>query len=261
MKGNGNDSIKKSKIIALDMQQTYSYLKDNYFAKLRYTDIFFTYHVKNQSIIKQIEPSKKKTDTKIDSKKTQMQASTLSKSKAFPFTVKTNLLYDILGIFNLGVEVPIHNKWSIVAEMNYSGSFSGVKQRSIQSCWGNIEGRYWFGNRTISNKMTGLFAGVYTSGGVYDLEWREKGYQGNYYSFGLSGGYVYKIGKEFSIENSLNVGFLHTKYDKYNATLNNADNSWTLVRDYRGTFNWFGPTMLKVSLVWCPSFKHKTTKL
>lgn len=266
IKGNENDSIKKSKIIALDKQQTYNYIKKKYFAQLRYSDIYFTYHtpinkVSNSNtapLINKIDFAKiAKVDT-CNIKKTPQ--STSVERKVFPLALKTNLIYDILGIVNLGAELPIQNNWSIAAEFNYSGWFSESKQRSIQSCWGNIEGRYWLMSRTASKRVKGLFAGIYTSGGVYDLEWREKGYQGNFYSFGISSGYVYKLTRDFSIENSLNIGFLHTKYDKYNAIIDDSNNSWKLAREYKGTFNWFGPTMIKASLIWCPSFKNKTTK-
>lgn len=286
IRNNENDWMKKKRITTLDKGKTYNYLSEKYFPLLRYTEIWFTISESQidrgkiempkakpatpQNEILKNEASKeaiKKTNKEANKNASPIANTAENKEQTVtihPFALKTNLLYDIAGLMNLGVEVPIKDRWSVMGEFNYSMWFSEVKQRSIQSCWGNVEGRYWLGNSTkrasYANKMRGLFVGLYASGGVYDLEWREKGYQGSFYSVGASAGYVYKLSRGFSIENSLNIGFLHTRYDKYNAKFSDTDNQWTLVRDYKGTFNWVGPTMLKVSLTWCPSFTHKKSK-
>lgn len=167
IRGNENDSIKKSKIIALDKQQTYNYLKKKYFDQLRYTDIYFTYHIltkesKDSNTVILTKKINATENAKVDTCSTikKLPPTTFVQTRVFPLSLRTNLLYNVLGIANLGVEVPIQNRWSIAAEFNYSGWFSELKQRSVQSCWGNIEGRYWFKKRTVTNKMAGLFTGI-----------------------------------------------------------------------------------------------------
>ena len=115
----------------------------------------------------------------------------------------------------------------------------------------NLEVRYWFGERALLPKMTGLFAGVYGGGGYYDLEWKDKGYQGEFHSAGLTGGYVHPINKKgnWRMEYSLGVGYLKTQYREYVPKVA-GDGEWHLIRTQTGNRIWFGPTRAKISLVW-----------
>ena len=49
---------------------------------------------------------------------------------------------------------------------------------------GGLEGRYWLGShqkRENSEVLTGHFFGLYVGGGKYDLQWKENGYQGEFF--------------------------------------------------------------------------------
>lgn len=177
----------------------------------------------------------------------------------WPVALKTNLLYDAASVLNVELEMPIGRHFSVMAEGYFPWWLFESKQRCVQIRYGGIEGRYWFsdlGARSLKqNSMKGWFIGLYGGMGLYDLEWNKTGYQGSAYSGGVTAGYVHKIGREFSMEYSLGLGYMHTPYDKYNATPNGDD--WTLVKEFSGKYNWVGPTKLKVSLIWRPSFINK----
>ncbi len=181
-------------------------------------------------------------------------AVTYAQDKKPLFAVKTNLLFDLASAINLEVEVPIGAHWSVLGE----GVFPWWvwERKHEQYCFQllnvNLEGRYWF-NRSANNPVTtGWFAGLYAGGGYYDFEWKNKGYQGEFYmSAGLTGGYAHTLSRKgnFRMEYSLGIGYLNTQYREYSSVWG-VDEAWHLVHRKSGNYRWFGPTRLKVSLVW-----------
>lgn len=164
--------------------------------------------------------------------------------------IKTNLLFDLATAFNVEVEVPLGNHWSVAGEWMFPWWLWEKKQHCLEVMSGNLEGRYWWNGKGEREIMTGWFAGFYAGGGYYDLEWSKKGYQGEFFiAAGLSGGYVHRIGRNLRMEYSLGVGYMQTNYRQYNAVFG-SDNEWHLMRQNDGAFTWIGPTRAKISLVW-----------
>ena len=167
------------------------------------------------------------------------------------FAVKTNLLFDLASALNVEVEAPIGERFSVAGEYIFPWWLWESNQYCVEMLNVNLEVRYWFGERALLPKMTGLFAGVYGGGGYYDLEWKDKGYQGEFHSAGLTGGYVHPINKKgnWRMEYSLGVGYLKTQYREYVPKVA-GDGEWHLIRTQTGNRIWFGPTRAKISLVW-----------
>lgn len=186
---------------------------------------------------------------------------TISEPTRHPlFALKTNLLYDAMTALNIEVEIPIGQRWSIAAEYIFPWWLSDRKQHCLQSLSGYIEGRYWFGDRTNRRQLTGWFAGVYTGGGYYDVEWNNKGYQGEFcISIALSGGYAHQIGRNLSMEYSLGIGYMRTPYREYASAIC-SDGVQRLIKQRSDTFNWVGPTRIKVSLVWMINSKKRSER-
>ena len=107
------------------------------------------------------------------------------------------------------------------------------------------------------NLMTGWYIGAYSGAGLYDVEWKTKGYQGEFIiPFGLSGGFAHKISKNWRLEYSLGVGYLTNKYREYVPHLSEYDGEWHLIKQKSGRSTWIGPTRLKVSLIWMINQKY-----
>ncbi|MDR0295598.1 MAG: DUF3575 domain-containing protein [Prevotellaceae bacterium] len=178
------------------------------------------------------------------------------------FAVKTNLLFDLGTALNVEIEVPIGKRWSILGEYIFPWWLWESKQYALQVLSANLEGRYWFWNHTDRQVLTGWFAGLYAGGGYYDIEWRNKGYQGEFFiAAGLSGGYAHTLGKNsnFRMEYALGVGYLRTNYREY-VPVFGIDDEWHLIRQKSGTYTWIGPTRVKVSLVWMLNYKSYNRK-
>ena len=186
------------------------------------------------------------------------------------FALKTNVLFDALSLLNAEVEVPVARHWSIMGEYMFPWWISDHKRNSwwlwnhgqttVQIISGSLETRYWFDQFNTRKAYTphkGWFAGVFGGGGYYDLEGSSKGYQGEFWMAGISGGYVAQLNRQWLLEFSLSTGYLQTNYRYYNAMWNDLDHRFHLVRQNDGSTSWFGPLKAKVSLVWHPTFRKR----
>lgn len=173
------------------------------------------------------------------------------------FALKTNLVFDLLSGLNVEVEVPIGKHLSLAGEWIFPWWLWEKKQYALEILNGNLELRYWLGNHTRENLMTGWYIGVYSGFGLYDVEWKTKGYQGEFIiPFGLSGGFAHKISKNWRLEYSLGVGYLTNKYREYIPHRSEYDCEWHLIKQKSGRSTWIGPTRLKVSLIWMINQKY-----
>lgn len=164
---------------------------------------------------------------------------------------KTNLLFDAVGAVNVGVEIPINNRWS--ADLNWT--FPWYVDRDWDWCyqllWGDVEVRRWLGERTRENRLTGHFMGLYAGGGLYDFQWRAKdGYQGEFFiAAGVSYGYAMELQNRWRLEFELGFGYLQSDYRHY-FHITTPQGEQQLIRDnVSGRFGYWGPTKAKVSLV------------
>jgi hypothetical protein len=175
-----------------------------------------------------------------------------------PFALKTNLLYDAASALNIALEAPIGDKWSVVAEWVSPWWSSYDKQFYFQIMNANVEGRYWFGDRSKKLKLTGWFSGLSVGGGVYDILLdKQNGYQGEFQAYSVVGGYAHPIDKtgNLRLEYELGLGVLSTGYVKY--WWDGFD--YTLVapspQSWRTTL--FGPTKVQISLVYYLKLRSK----
>lgn len=177
------------------------------------------------------------------------------------FAIKSNLLLWMIAAPNIAVEIPIQDKFSIGLDYMspwYSNKDTGFTYQLIM---GQLEGRYWLGNRKTRNIMTGWFAGLYMGGGYYDLLWdkKDEGAQGELnISIGASMGYAHEINKSGSLrmEYAIGAGITRSNYRKYHW------DGLDYVLDAPSPQSWHtlrvGLTQAKVSVVWM--FTRKTKK-
>lgn len=194
------------------------------------------------------------------------------------------MLFDLATLFNVELEVPIGKHFSVMGEWIFPfwgglGNRGGVaplpaysESYTLQMLSGGLEGRYWFPRAKKIDKrarkwgdynpLNGWFLGLYGGAGIYDFQRHGKGMQGEFYiTTGISGGFAHPIGRHLHLEYSLGIGYLSTDYYNYHAE--NGLKVVDLLPDGaydRRKQTWFGPTKVKVSLVWIPQFKVKKRK-
>lgn len=166
------------------------------------------------------------------------------------FALKTNLLYDAVTALNLSLEVPLVYGLSLNTDFTFPWWTAGPygNKYALQMLNAQGELRWWFapGERVLQ----GHFLALQGSGGKFDLQWgRDLGcYQCYDWGAGLSYGYAMSLGEHWNLEFSLTVGYMAIDYQHY---VPSPD--WSiLIRDNAkvGTLHYFGPTSLKVSLVY-----------
>ena len=162
--------------------------------------------------------------------------------KPLKFNIKTNMLYDVVGFPTLEIEIPIGYRWSFNFEGSLAWWSSYKKNNFYQLDLLSPEVRWWFGQK---DRWHGHYIGAFGMVGLYDLEWKGgRGYQGEYWSAGLSYGYMFPIARRLSLEAGIGLGFLQTGYEEYLPQDGHYVYQQTSRTDY------FGPVKLKLGLVW-----------
>lgn len=138
--------------------------------------------------------------------------------------VKTNLLYDITATANLGIEFKVAPKWTVDISGNFNAwTFSDNKK------WKHWvlqpEARYW-----LCERFNGHFVGAHLVGGIYNMgNWntdftflgtdfgqlKEHRYEGWLVGAGIAYGYHWMLGRHWSVEAEIGIGYVYTQADKY----------------------------------------------
>ena len=138
--------------------------------------------------------------------------------------VKTNLLYDIIATANLGIEFKVAPKWTVDISGNLNAwTFSDNKK------WKHWvlqpEARYW-----LCERFNGHFVGAHLVGGIYNMgNWntdftflgtdfgqlKEHRYEGWLVGAGIAYGYHWILGRHWSVEAEIGIGYVYTQADKY----------------------------------------------
>ena len=174
--------------------------------------------------------------------------------KPFYMALKTNMLYDVAGVPNIGVEFYLGRNWSVGANWMYAWWKGESRHRFWRVYGGDIAVRRWFGKRAAEKPLTGHHLGIYGQAFTYDFEWGGKGYMGGEpggslwdglnYAAGVEYGYSLPIGRRLNIDFTAGIGYWGGKYYEYTP----LDGHYV----WQGTKkrHWFGPTKAEVSLVW-----------
>ncbi|MGL5691906.1 MAG: DUF3575 domain-containing protein [Bacteroidales bacterium] len=167
--------------------------------------------------------------------------------------IKTNLLYDFMTLTpNLGVEYALSDKSTLDLGFGYNpwnlhNQKNGNKK--LVHWLIDLEYRYWF-----CQKFSGHFIGVETLGGKYNIsryklpmlfgkDSEKYRFQGYSIGAGINYGYHFYLGKRWSLETALGLGYLRLNHKKYNC----AGCGTILGREKR---NYFGPTEASVSIIY-----------
>lgn len=173
---------------------------------------------------------------------------------------RSNLL---LPLMNIGVEVPIGNRWSLSADWYYPWAWRLPDHKDcFEFLGGTAEARYWFGRRhrpgekNTKYRLLGHSIGLVAGAGYYDFQEKWAGFQGEYGAAGIDYQYAMPLGKKGNIhlEFDLTLGVITAQNIPYDVF---SSGGILLHRDgLVERFNWAGPIKGGVSLV-VPIFKKE----
>ena len=162
--------------------------------------------------------------------------------------LKTNALYSLLAIPNVGAEFYLGSNYSVSANCQYAWWRS--KSHHWYHCifGGELSVRRWFLQRGKHTPLSGHHIGVYGQMMTYEFLWGKES-KGNMsdkwnYAVGLEYGYSMPVAKRLNLHFSLGLGYLTGNYMTYQL----QDNCY--VWQETGVRNYIGPTKAEISLVW-----------
>lgn len=178
----------------------------------------------------------------------------LSARKPFYMLLKTNLLYDVALVPNIGAEFYVGRGWSIGGNWMYAWWKSDKRHNYWRMYGGELDIRKYFGRRASEKPLTGHHLGLYGQIFTYDFETGGRGYMGGKpggtlwdrmnYAVGLEYGYSLPVGRRLNLDFTVGVGYWGGEYQKY--LPEDGHYVWTETRQR----HWFGPTKAEISLVW-----------
>lgn len=181
--------------------------------------------------------------------------------KKMIFAPRMNLL--VPG-FNIGLEFPIKDNWSVGVDYYFPWILPKNNTWCVELIGGFVDAKYWFpGDKykwSETERLQGHAVGIYAGTGLYDMQHKRKGAQGEFVDFGVD--YTFSLplaNNRLRMEFNIGLGFLRTWYRPYYTSSDYED----LIKEpgimYNST-NFFGPTRANVSLVVPITVKTKASK-
>lgn len=172
-------------------------------------------------------------------------------ANAQKMALKTNLLYDATTTPNLGAELAMGKKSTLQLFYGLNPwKFASDRTKQLRHWLLMPEYRYW-----TCQKFNGHFFGIHALGGQYNVggidlpnpvfkDLDEKRYEGWYAGGGLTYGYQWLLSRHWNLEASVGVGYIRFHYKEFPCTECGA-----LIQE--NNKNYFGPTKLALSLMYC----------
>lgn len=224
------DSRKKH-LMELQYGRTWHYMHKHFFDQIRNASVILVTVrqkpvIEEKTVVKEESVVPVPTDTTSVVEKTDtVVAVSPETSKPFYMALKTNMLYDVLAVPNIGVEFYLGKNWSISGNWMYGWWKKNSSHRYWRIYGGDIAVRYWFGKKASEKPLTGHHVGVYGQAFTYDFEWGGKGYMGGEpggtlwdktnYAAGVEYGYSLPVANRLNIDFTLGVGYWGGKYYTY----------------------------------------------
>ena len=226
----------------------YRWMGKHLFSQLRQSQVVVFYQVKEKPApqpVPQEKPVVEATEDTVVAEEPLMPEAVLEK-KPFYWALKTNGLYDLALIPNIGVEVYAGRQWSVAANWMYAWWSNTGKNNFWRIYGGDVEVRRWFGKKAAEKPLQGHHLGVYGQLLTYDFETGGRGYMADKwnYTFGVSYGYSLPIAKRLNLDFTLGIGYWGGRYKEYLPV--EGHYVWQSTKQR----HWWGPTKAEVTLVW-----------
>lgn len=224
------DSRKKH-LMELQYGRTWHYMHKHFFDQIRNASVILVTVrqkpvIEEKTVIKEepVVPAPADTAAVVEKADTVVAVSPET-SKPFYMALKTNMLYDVLAVPNIGVEFYLGKNWSISGNWMYGWWKKNSSHRYWRIYGGDLAVRYWLGKKAHEKPLTGHHIGIYGQAFTYDFEWGGKGYMGGEpggtlwdktnYAAGVEYGYSLPVANRLNIDFTLGVGYWGGKYYTY----------------------------------------------
>ena len=174
------------------------------------------------------------------------------------FALKTNLLFLGTGTPNIQAEWWLGRRWSVQLETLCAWWTLAHGAYANQLLYGGMELRHWLGNRQKHSTLDGWYVGLGGGAGLYDLEWKSQGYQGEAALGYLSLGWQHRFGqrRQWCIDLGVGAGAFMTRYKEYRGSSVSPEGHEEKYDDHlmwqkNGHLVWPGCTHACISIGYC----------
>ena len=174
--------------------------------------------------------------------------------KPFYMAVKTNMLYDLAAVPNLGAEFYLGKGFSVAA--NYTHAWWDDASKNLYWRYYGAEAslRWWFGKASKVKPLQGHHIGASYQMLTYDFQLGDQGLMAGQpggmlidrpnHVVSLEYGYSLPIARRLNLDFAIGVGYHWGVFEEYKPI--DGHNVWQATKQRR----YIGPTKLEVSLVW-----------
>lgn len=234
--------------------EAYAYMYSRMFPALRFSRLFVDYEPQLRGGVVPAVASAPAPEVFFSAPELTLTPVRVDDRKPFYMAVKTNMLYDLLAVPNLGVEFYAGRNWSVTADWAYAWFDKDRTHHYWRYYGGTLGVRRWFGAAAARKPLTGHHVGVYGGAFTYDFELGGKGYMGGkpggslfdrcMVNAGVEYGYSLPISRRLNLDFTLGIGYAGGKQVEY------IPEAGKYVWQKTKKINWFGPTKAEISLVW-----------
>ena len=252
---------KKRRLGMLKGGKAWRYMLANYFPELRNATIRVVYSVKQETPKPEppapAEPEQPVTEPSTDlvvEDTVMVQPEPEQQRRMLSFAIKTNGLYDLALVPNIGVEFFLNNGWTVGANWMYAWWNSNRRHRYWRTYGGEVEVRKYLKQTSDDIPYSGHYVGIYADALTYDFEFGGKGYMGGKpggtlwdrinYIVGAEYGYSMPIAHRLNIDFGIGIGYMGGTYYEYEPIDDHY--VWQATKQRK----WFGPTKAEITLKW-----------
>lgn len=249
---------RKKQLMDLNYGRTWRDMEERVFADIR-CGLAVIVNIKKQRpiYVSAVEAPITKSAEKVQPLESVVQKPVQKTSPAgnpFYMALKTNMLYDLVLVPNIGAEFYLGKGFTIGANWMYAWWNINSKDYCWRIYGGDIYARKYFGKRAKEKPLQGHHIGIYAQALTYDFELGSKGIMGGEpggnifnklnYGAGIEYGYSLPIAKRLNMDFTLGLGYLGGEYREYEPQ--DSHYVWQATK-YR---HYWGPAKAEVSLVW-----------
>lgn len=238
------------KLRALNGGKVWQQMHKLFFERMRNAcAVFVTYKkelpVVQQPIITELEPITQEYEPK-EPIVTEFVTEEPKEKSPFYMGIKTNLLYNILAIPNLGAEFYLGNNFSVATNWHYAWWKNDKEYDYWRTYGGDLAVRYWLGKKAHEKPLTGHHIGLYGQMITYDFQLGGKGVLADRWSWatGLEYGYSLPVAKRLNLDFTIGLGYHWGEFKEYLPI--DEHYVWQATKNR----NYWGPTKAEISLVW-----------
>jgi len=169
----------------------------------------------------------------------------------FRMSVRTNLLYDLALVPNVGFDFRLFNNISLSTSWNYANWQNKPRNIIYKVYGGDVSIRYWFGWDRQRHPMTSHHIGPYGQMAVFDFAFGKNRFSAPQWLWaaGVEYGYSIPVKKgKATVDFTVGIGYSQGYYDFWHLETNSAGEgcyTW----DEKHHYQYIGPTKAEISLI------------